>query len=149
MEKLGHVFGLHSLQIRGYRSGLIPVGGRLRQSAGRPILLIGDAAGWVSPLTGGGIHSALEWGRRAGIAIADHLLDGGPDPVRAVSRRLPSFAFKRALRRLFDLPVPNRLIDGALHLRSVRQLARLVFFHHRGFLSRAAWQEWLQHARSA
>ena len=33
-------------------------------------MLIGDAAGWVSPATGGGIRLAFQWGRRAAAVAA-------------------------------------------------------------------------------
>jgi flavin-dependent dehydrogenase len=40
-------------------------------------LSVGDAAGMVSPATGGGIRLAFQFGRRAAQAIADHLLHLG------------------------------------------------------------------------
>jgi len=59
---------------------------------------VGDAAGLVSPLTGGGIHCALHFGRRAGLAICDYLCDAGPHPGVAMAWQYPSFTFKRMLR---------------------------------------------------
>jgi len=55
------------------------------------VILIGDAAGMVSPLTAGGIHNAMGVGRAAGVALSNHLLDGEPDPVRAFKRDVPSY----------------------------------------------------------
>ncbi|UCC93433.1 MAG: NAD(P)/FAD-dependent oxidoreductase [Thermoplasmata archaeon] len=49
--------------------GLIPVGGPLPMRMERT-LLAGDAAGLTHPITGGGIHQALESGRLAGEAAA-------------------------------------------------------------------------------
>jgi flavin-dependent dehydrogenase len=112
-------------------------------------LLVGDAAGWVSPLTAGGIHTAIEWGRLAGIAVADHLLDGGPLPHQAMRRSIPSFRCKRWLRRAFDLDFPNPVYDRILASPLLRQLARLVFFHHRGVMSREAWRDWLDRVQTA
>ena len=43
------------------------------RSAVARALLIGDAAGLVSPLTGGGIHMALEQWGRAGHVVANFL----------------------------------------------------------------------------
>jgi flavin-dependent dehydrogenase len=103
----------------------------------------------VSPLTAGGIHTSIEWGRLAGIAVADHLLDGAPLPHVALRHSLPSFRCKRWLRRLVDLEIPNPVVDRLLASTLMRQLARLVFFHHRGVLSRDAWREWLGGARAA
>jgi flavin-dependent dehydrogenase len=143
LSRLGRVFDLSHMEIRGYRAGLIPVGGPLRSTSRGNALLIGDAAGWVSPLTAGGIHCALALGRVAGVAVADFLLDGGPHPSRIMQRRVPSFAWKRWLRRVIELQPPDRLIDLVLRSHTVRTAAKLVFFHHRGLLSRDGWAAWL------
>ncbi len=148
LSRLERVFDLSRMEIRGHRAGLIPVGGPLRATTRGNVLLIGDAAGWVSPLTAGGIHCALAWGRRAGVAIADFLLDGGPHPGRVIGRHVPKFTCKRWMRRLIDLRPPNRLIDLALGSRAVRTVARLVFFHHRGLLSRDGWAAWFGRLRA-
>ena len=84
----------------------------------------------------------------AGIAVADHLLDGGPLPHQAMRRSIPSFRCKRWLRRAFDLDFPNPVYDRILASPLLRQLARLVFFHHRGVMSREAWRDWLGGART-
>jgi flavin-dependent dehydrogenase len=148
MRRLATLFDTSGLDVTGYRAGLIPVGGPLRRSSDRDVLLIGDAAGWVSPLTAGGIHCALQWGRTAGISITDHLLDGGPHPGRVLQRQLPSFRLKRGLRQLYDLGPPNRLYDLLLDRPLLRRFAQLVFFHHRGVLSRDAWAEWMELLRA-
>ncbi len=127
----------------GRRGGLIPVGGPVRPFASRDVVLVGDAAGLVSPLTGGGIHSALRSGRAAGVALAGHLLDGAPALDRALAGTYPRYAAKRALRAALDLGPPNTLLDLALDSRWFRALAQTVFFHHRGLLSSAAWRDLL------
>jgi flavin-dependent dehydrogenase len=142
LEHVGRVFDLSQMTVLGHRAGRIPVGGPLRRIGDDQSLLIGDAAGWVSPLTAGGIHTAIDWGRQAGIAIADHLVDGGALPHRAMKRHVPSFGFKRRMRRALDLAPPNRLYDLLLGQRAFREMARLVFYHHRGVLSREIWSEW-------
>ena len=53
-----------------------PVGGLLEERYGDNILVVGDAAGMVNPLTGGGINSALESGAYAGIVAAQAITDG-------------------------------------------------------------------------
>ena len=68
------------------RSGLIPCGGPPVRIAAPGVLLIGDAAGWVSPMTGGGIRLAFRYARRAASLIADHLQAG----VRRRSSRFPA-----------------------------------------------------------
>jgi flavin-dependent dehydrogenase len=124
------------------RGGLIPAGGTLHHPPLAAALLLGDAAGTVSPLTAGGIHPAMELGRLAGVSVANHLLDGGPDPWRVIRRRLPSYAVKNLLRRAFETCTPpNALLDFALANPLFQRLAQTVFFHHRGLLTMAAWRD--------
>ena len=73
-------FGWSGMKVIGRRSGLIPCGGPLRRIAAPGVLLIGDAAGWVSPMTGGGIRLAFHYGRRAASLVADHLQNQGSCP---------------------------------------------------------------------
>ena len=148
IASLSRRFDTRHLTVLGHRCGWIPVGGPLRRIGDERSLLVGDAAGWVSPLTAGGIHTSIEWGRLAGIAVADHLLDGGPLPHQALRRSIPSFRYKRWLRRLVDIEMPNPVVDRLLSVPLMRQIARLVFFHHRGVMSRDAWREWLGSSRA-
>jgi flavin-dependent dehydrogenase len=104
----------------------------VRPFASRDTVLVGDAAGLVSPLTAGGIHTAMRSGRVAGIAIASHLLDGGPALDRALRGSYPRSARKRSMRAAMDRRPPNALIDLALESPRFQALARRVFFHHRG-----------------
>jgi flavin-dependent dehydrogenase len=101
------VFGLSELRIVERRSGLIPTGGPVMPLGRGRVLLTGDAAGLVSPLTGGGIHTALHFGRRSAQLISDHLFDRGPHPLTALSAEIPRYAFKRVLRRALDLAPSN------------------------------------------
>ena len=141
LERARRVASLDEARVVGHRSGLIPVGGLVRPSSAPGVLLVGDAAGHVSPLTAGGIHIALELGRRAGLAIADHLLAGGPDPGTVLRAAAPRFRVKCCLRWLLDRRPPNRLVDALFGSRLFRALARTVFFHHRGLLTAAAWRD--------
>ena len=60
------------------RAGLIPCSGPVMDLARGNAILTGDAAGIVSPVTAGGIHSAWEHGWSVGCAIASHVREGGP-----------------------------------------------------------------------
>jgi flavin-dependent dehydrogenase len=141
VRKLGKRFDFDAARIVERRGGRIPVGGPVRPVAAPGALLVGDAAGLVSPLTAGGIHAALDSGRRAGHAIADHLQYFGPDPGAVVARASPRFAWKRLLRRAFDAGVPDPAWEVLLGSAPLRAAARLVYFHKRGMLSAAAWRE--------
>lgn len=125
------LFGFSQASVKERRSGLIPCGGPVSPFAAPGVLLIGDAAGHVSPLTGGGIRLAFRYGRRAGQLIADHLLRHGPPPEAILARELPSFGKKLALRRVMDAGPPNWLYDMVIGTPPMRWFAKKVYFHHR------------------
>jgi flavin-dependent dehydrogenase len=139
------MFGWTRMRVVGRRSGLIPAGGPLRNIAAPGVLLIGDAAGWVSPMTGGGIRLAFKYGRRAASLIADHLLNGGAAPEIALARELPSLRAKRLLRRALDIAPPNFLIDMAFATGPVRRIAERLYFHRRNDagIDREAYLRWM------
>ena len=143
VDKLSRVFDLGDARIVARRSGPIPVGGPVHPFAGDGVMLIGDAAGLVSPLTAGGIHPAFQYGRRAAQIISDHLFDGGPDPALVLAREAPRYRWKGALRRLLSLGPPNWLFDATLHLPPTRAMARLIYFHRKGLASGQAWRDLL------
>lgn len=122
------MFGLSAAPAQERRAGLIPSGGLVPRWWREGAMLVGDAAGMVSPLTGGGIHPALALGRRAGQAIADHLAAGAPAPHAAVLREVPNWTVKQALRRVLDTAPPNWMFDLALASTPMLDLARRVFF---------------------
>ena len=130
-ERVAPLFGVARRKVIGRRSGLIPVNGRLRRTASPRVMLIGDAAGWVSPLTGGGIRFSLQYGRRAGQLIADHLGDYGGDPAAQLAAELPGFAGKAALRWAFE-HTPHWMFNNALMTRPMLSLAQRIYFHRRG-----------------
>lgn len=138
-------FAWRSMKTVERRSGRIPCGGPVRRSAAPGVLLIGDAAGWVSPLTGGGIRLALRYGRRAAAYVADHLLNGGPAPESRLVNDVPALRWKRLLRRAFDLAPPDPLVNLALSTAPVRKAAELVYFHSRNArgVDRDAYRRWL------
>ncbi len=139
IEKLKPIFDFSTLQPLERRGGLIPVGGVVNPIANNHALIVGDAAGMVSPLTAGGIHKALELGSLAGRSVAASLRGHGPRPEQALLAASPQYRFKRQLRRVANLGVPNSLIEIAFGNRLFRRFAQLVFFHHRGLLSREGW----------
>jgi flavin-dependent dehydrogenase len=144
LRKIASVADISHARCVGRRAGLIPVGGPVSPMAAGNVLLVGDAAGLVSPLSAGGIHTALESGWTAANAIADHLLEDGEAPAAALARSAPRFAAKRALRAIFDHGVPDAAFDALLSTRAFRALARSVYFHHRGLASAAGWRDLAQ-----
>ena len=128
-ERLGRFM---SGRMVGRRGGLIPVGGLVRPFASDGVLLIGDAAGAVSPATAGGIHNAFHYGRRAAQVVCDHLQDRGPEPSRVLAKELPKYPLKAMMRRLMRHGPPDWVFDLALKTAPMKALAREVYFHHRG-----------------
>jgi flavin-dependent dehydrogenase len=113
------------------RAGLIPCSGPVADMARDGAILVGDAAGIVSPVTAGGIHSAWEHGWTVGGAVAAHLRDGGPSPEQVAVDRAPRFRTKRALRWAFDRLQFDWPFDLLLHSPPLRWAAGQVYFHAR------------------
>lgn len=132
------IFRLDPARAKERRAGLIPCGGVVEHWRREGAMLVGDAAGMVSPLTGGGIHPALALGRRAGQAVADHLRAGGPPPDVAVLAAIPDYRIKIVMRRMLDLAPPNWMFDLVLSTAPMATLARRVFFHGAAGLGRRA-----------
>jgi len=144
VRSLAPLFDFGEARRIGYRGGLIPIGGPVSPMAAANVLLVGDAAGLVSPLSAGGIHTALESGWIAAHAIADHDFMGAPHPAGVIARRNPRFAYKRALRTIYDAGIPERAFDVLLSTRAFAALARSVYFHHRGLGSAEGWRDLAQ-----
>ncbi|MFC5569259.1 NAD(P)/FAD-dependent oxidoreductase [Lysobacter yangpyeongensis] len=113
------------------RAGLIPCSGPMHAMAADRVILTGDAAGIVSPVTAGGIHSAWEHGWTVGRAIAAHLRDGGPPPERIAVEAAPRFRTKRALRWAYDRLQFDWPFDLLLYSPPMRWAAEQVYFHKR------------------
>jgi flavin-dependent dehydrogenase len=126
------IFRFTGARIVERRAGRIPAGGLVHPWSAPGVLLVGDAAGMVSPATGGGIRLAFQFGRRAAQAIADHLLHLGPAPATVLARELPRFWLKRLMRAGLDLAPPNMLLDAVIATRPMRWLAAHIYFHRRG-----------------
>lgn len=132
LAKTDALFGYGNGRIVERRAGRIPCGGLVSPWAAPGVILIGDAAGLVSPMTGGGIRLAFHFGRRAAQAIADHLLHLGPEPETVLARELPGFGVKKLMRFGLDVGLPNWLINAAIATAPMRVIAQHVYFHRRG-----------------
>jgi flavin-dependent dehydrogenase len=76
-------------------AGASPLGVRVTRRAGHGWFLVGDAAGFLDPFTGEGLHRALVSSQLAARAIAAALAHGGNGYGRAAA------AYDRAMRRRF------------------------------------------------
>jgi flavin-dependent dehydrogenase len=136
-HRVGRTLGIPTtLAPSAVRAGLIPCGGPVRPISAPGVILTGDAAGIVSPVTAGGIHSAWQHGWAVGEAIARHLRDGGPSPQGAAERAAPRYRIKRALRWAFDHFQMDWPFELMLGTAPMRWAAERVYFGgrraHRG-----------------
>lgn len=138
MEKIAPHVDVGSATPLATRAGMIPCGGVLKRVSDARVMLVGDAAGMVSPVTAGGIHTALQHGDAVGAAVAAFLQgnasdDSDPaDPSHGMVRHYPKFRAKRTLRWLFDRFQADWIFNLALDTEPMRQAARMVYFHRRG-----------------
>lgn len=132
LRKIAPAIDLTRARPSGVRAGLIPCGGVVSPVAAPRVLLVGDAAGMVSPVTAGGIHTALKHGLAAGHAVADFLTGKAEDPATTFVRSYPKFRAKRLLRFAFDRFQSDWAFDLLLATKPMRAAASLVYFHHKG-----------------
>ena len=124
----------HPLERRG---GMIPVGGILQRIAGPRALLVGDAAGAVSPLTAGGLDAAIRLSSYAADVVAA-TLDGDAGALAAYDggRFRARFLARRWMRRLLDAvehPLTAELACAMLRTPPLRALAAHIFFSRGSF----------------
>jgi flavin-dependent dehydrogenase len=120
------------------RAGLIPVGGVLRNIANSTGLLIGDAAGAVSPLTAGGLDPCMRLSALAANVVTEYLSTGDLQVLQAYSGELFRSRFTSRLwaRRIAStLRQPQLLEFGCalLRLSGFSRLAHHVFFGRGSF----------------
>jgi geranylgeranyl reductase family protein len=130
VAKLDHITGQH-----------LGMGGHTYIPSGR-VLLVGDAAGLVDPLTGEGIHSAIVSGQAAAAAILSNATDIAAAYARELAPLQRTLTFSRRAARAFyaepnrgfkamRIPLLRSLIlktyaDGIPHTKLLTALARLV-----------------------
>src|SRR5229473_3282869 len=100
------------------RGGRIPVGGVLRRIANDQGLLVGDAAGAVSPLTAGGLDPCLRLSTFAARVIGDYLETGDARVLAAYSGELfrARFVSRLWMRRVISTVQSPALIELACSL---------------------------------
>jgi len=111
------------------RAGLVPCGGPIDDIAADGVILTGDAAGIVSPLTAGGIHSAWKHGWAVGEAIARHLRHDAPSPELVARQAVPRYRTKRLLRQAFDALQADWPFDLLIGTPPLRWAAERVYFN--------------------
>jgi flavin-dependent dehydrogenase len=120
------------------RGGRIPVGGVLRRIANERGLLIGDAAGAVSPLTAGGLDPCLRLSSLAAHVIQVYLATDDPLALAPYSGNAfrARFTSRLWMRRLIARLTQPLLLEAAcavMRLPLFNSLARHVFFGRGSF----------------
>lgn len=120
------------------RGGRIPVGGVLRKIANENGLLIGDAAGAVSPLTAGGLDPAMRLSRFAAEIVWERLEKNDPKVLLKYSGELfrARFISRLWMRRVIKTFTNQTLLElGCAFLRGSigRRFAKHVFFGRGSF----------------
>lgn len=131
-------FGLAGARRVERRGGRIPVGGVLRRIACARGLLVGDAAGAVSPLTAGGLDPCMRLSTLAASVITDYLKTGDADALAPYSgaRFRSRFVSRLWMRKvLASVGSPLLLEAGCALMRRAPfdSLARHVFFGRGSF----------------
>jgi flavin-dependent dehydrogenase len=137
-DSLGNIFHLQQAKRVERRGGRIPVGGVLRRIANNHGLLIGDAAGAVSPLTAGGLDPCMRLSTLAANVVAEYLVTGNEDALQIYSGELfrARFASRLWMRRLasnIKNPELWELACAALRLPVLNAFAWHVFFGRGSF----------------
>jgi flavin-dependent dehydrogenase len=120
------------------RGGRIPVGGVLRNIANENGILIGDAAGAVSPLTAGGLDPCMRLSAMAANIIIERLRSNDPKVLLKFSGELfrARFVSRLWMRRTIATVSKQTLLEiGFAFLRSRigQKFAKHVFFGRGSF----------------
>lgn len=134
----GKIVNLSDAELIETRGGRIPVGGVLRRIAGENGLLVGDAAGAVSPLTAGGLDPCLRLSAMAANVILERLQTDNPAVLLNYSGACfrARFVSRLWMRRVIATVSNQKLLElgfAFLRGRIGRRFAKHVFFGRGSF----------------
>ncbi len=135
---LSSILDLSTALVVERRGGRIPVGGVLHRIANSHGLLLGDAAGAVSPLTAGGLDPCLRLSKYAAQVIVDYLQTENLEALAPYSGELfrARFVSRLWMRHLLaNIRSPHLMELGCaiMRLPLFRSFARHVFFGRGSF----------------
>jgi flavin-dependent dehydrogenase len=128
------------------RGGRIPVGGVLRHIANERGLLVGDAAGAVSPLTAGGLDACMRLSDIAARVVVKYLKTNDAKALASYSgehfrARFVSRLWMREIISRFERPMLLEAACALLRLPLLRRVAESIFFGRNSFPdANPAWQ---------
>ncbi|MBA2620843.1 MAG: NAD(P)/FAD-dependent oxidoreductase [Acidobacteria bacterium] len=134
----GKIVDLNAAELLETRGGRIPVGGVLRRIANEHGLLVGDAAGAVSPLTAGGLDPCLRLSKLAAEIVLKRLETENPQVLLDYSGELfrARFVSRLWMRRLIALASNQTLLEIGFNLMCRKwgeKFTRHVFFGRGSF----------------
>ena len=137
-SSLGDIIDLNQSRFVERRGGRIPVGGVLKRIANSRGLLLGDAAGAVSPLTAGGLDPCMRLSSFAARVIAEYLAHEDSRALTAYSGELfrARFVSRLWMRRVVAQAQQPALIElacSAMRLPVLNAFAWHVFFGRGSF----------------
>lgn len=120
------------------RGGLIPVNGILRRIACKRGLLVGDAAGAVSPLTAGGLDGAMRLSTFAADVVAAYVESGDAHVLAQYSgdrfrARILARKWMRNAMRALSVPPLMEAAFTMLRLPLLQKVAEHIFFARGSF----------------
>jgi flavin-dependent dehydrogenase len=135
---VGKIVNLENAKLVEKRGGKIPVGGVLRRIANERGLLIGDAAGAVSPLTAGGLDPAMRLSKYAAEVIWERLQTDKPEVLLNYSGEQfrARFVSRIWMRRIIASVKNQFLLElgcAMMRLPLIRNFAKHVFFGRGSF----------------
>jgi flavin-dependent dehydrogenase len=137
-SRVAHIVDLqHAKQIE-RRAGYIPIGGVLRNIVNTNGLVVGDAAGAVSPLTAGGLDPCMRLSALAAQVVSEYLSSGDPQTLNVYSGELfrARFASRLWARRIAATFRQRQLLEfgcAVLRFPLLNRVARHVFFGRGSF----------------
>jgi len=137
-EEMGVRFDFSRARRVERRGGRIPVGGVLRKIANARGLLVGDAAGAVSPLTAGGLDPCMRLSSLAASVVTDCIAGGDESALARYSGESfrARFVSRLWMRRLISSVRSPLLLEtacAAMRLPPLDALVRHVFFGRGSF----------------
>jgi len=131
-------FGLAGAERVERRGGRIPVGGVLRRIACARGLVVGDAAGAVSPLTAGGLDPCMRLSTLAASVVTEYLKTGDASALARYSgarfrSRFVSRLWMRRMLSSIDSPILVEAACALMRRAPLDALARRVFFGRGSF----------------
>lgn len=106
-RRLAELPEAHDILAQGERCtpirGMGPLARRVRRTAGRGYLLVGDAAGFFDPFTGEGVYRAVRGAEIAAAAIEKSLINGTAVPEGYEAQRRTAFDRKQQFCMLIQL----------------------------------------------